>query len=204
MILSLDTYSDILGITILEKENIIYRLSLYKLKPFSEVLVSKLDEIFKELSIKKRDLKAVIVNKGPGSYTGLRVGISTAKTIAYTLNIDIYAYSSLSVLAFKYRYIDGNVAVCINAGKNEVYFQEFYVSKDNIKPLSEIKLIKQKELLNHIKKETKYLIGKNINFDYDNLISDMEDLSLYGALYSLENNLKEDIFKLEPIYIRGL
>jgi hypothetical protein len=72
----------------------------------------------------------------------------------------------------------------------------------SIKPISDIVLKKQKDLIDL--EGYKLIIEKNINLSGENVISDREDLSFYGALYSLENNLKDDLFKLEPIYIRGL
>jgi len=205
MYLSLDTGTEVLGISILDNgKKPLYRLSLTKFKPFSEIIVDKLDSIFDELGLEKNNIEAVIVNVGPGSYTGLRIGVSTAKTIAYILKRDIYIYDSLSTLAYKYRYVDGDILVVLNAGKGEVYLQEFNVNLNEIKPISEIKLKKLKSLDNDFLQKFKLVITKNLQLEGNNIIKDVEDLSLYGAFYSLEKNLKFDILKVEPIYIRGL
>jgi tRNA threonylcarbamoyladenosine biosynthesis protein TsaB len=205
MYLSLDTGTEVLGISILDNgKKPLYRLSLTKFKPFSEIIVDKLDSIFNELGLEKNNIEAVIVNVGPGSYTGLRIGVSTAKTIAYILKRDIYIYDSLSTLAYKYRYVDGDILVVLNAGKGEVYLQEFNVNLNEIKPISEIKLKKLKSLDNDFLQKFKLVITKNLQLEGNNIIKDVEDLSLYGAFYSLEKNLKFDILKVEPIYIRGL
>ncbi len=204
MILSLDTSSERLGISIFtEEKHLLYHLSIYKLKPFSEVLVKKLDDIFRELSLNKREIKKVVVCKGVGSYTGLRVGISVAKSIAYALNIPIYTYDSLSVLAYKYRYINGNILIGINAGKGEVYSQSFTVSLESIKPLEDINLTKLKDFEAKISNYN-LIVVKNLKISGKNVINDFEDLSVIGCEYSLEKNQPEDIFMVEPIYIRGL
>lgn len=205
MYLSLDTGTEVLGISILDNgKKPLYKLSLTKFKPFSEIIVDKLDSIFNELGLEKNNIEAVIVNVGPGSYTGLRIGVSTAKTIAYILKRDIYIYDSLSTLAYKYRYVDGDILVVLNAGKGEVYLQEFNVNLNEIKPISEIKLKKLKSLDNDFLQKFKLVITKNLQLEGNNIIKDVEDLSLYGAFYSLEKNLKFDILQVEPIYIRGL
>ncbi|RUM59350.1 MAG: tRNA (adenosine(37)-N6)-threonylcarbamoyltransferase complex dimerization subunit type 1 TsaB [Persephonella sp.] len=204
MILSLDTSSERLGISIFnEEKQLLYHLSIYKLKPFSEILVKKLDDIFKELSLNKREIKKVVVCKGVGSYTGLRVGLSVAKSIAYALNIPIYTYDSLSVLAYKYKYTNGNILIGINAGKGEVYSQSFKVSLEDIKPLSNINLAKLKDFEVEISNYN-LVVVKNLKISGNNVINDLEDLSVIGCIYSLEKNLSEDVFIVEPIYIRGL
>ena len=58
----------------------------------SETLLSLVDKVLCENKSSKNDLSSVIVNKGPGSYTGLRIGITTANFIAYSLNIPIVAF----------------------------------------------------------------------------------------------------------------
>ena len=201
MVLSLDTFSENLGIAIFLENKLIYHLSIYKFKPFSEVLVKKLDDIFKELSLNKREIKKVVINKGPGSYTGLRVGISIAKTISYSLNIPIYAYTSLSALAYKYRFINDKLLIGINAGKGEVYTQQFNVSAEGITPITNIELLKKDNFIN-LTEKFKTVITKGL--DIQNSIKDLEDLTVYGKEYALKNGLREDVFMLEPIYMRGL
>ena len=203
MILSLDTSSENLGIAIFSEDKLICHTSIYKFKPFSEFLVKKLDDIFKEFSLNKRDIKKVVVNKGAGSYTGLRVGVSVAKTIAYSLNIPIYAYSGLSALAYKYRFIQKDILIGINAGKGEVYSQQFKTSIDNIYPISDIELLK-KDRFTELANKFEITVIKGLDLKEKNFIKDIEDLSVVGVEYALKNNLKEGIFMLEPIYVRGL
>ncbi len=203
MFLSLDTFSENLGIALFYEGKLIYHISIYKFKPFSEFLVKKLDDIFKELSLDKRKIKKVIVNKGPGSYTGLRVGVSIGKSIAYSLKIPIYAYDSLSALAYKYRFVQNSILIGINAGKGEIYSQQFITSLEDIKQISEIKLLKKNEFLK-LTNNFKITITKNIDLQGNNFVKDIEDLSIIGAEYALKNDLVENVYMLEPIYIRGL
>ena len=62
----------------------------------SEVLVDKIEKMLKSESVSKDDLKRILICSGPGSYTALRVGISTANLIAYALNIPILSYKKNS------------------------------------------------------------------------------------------------------------
>ena len=57
----------------------------------SELMVTEVDNILKRNNIDKKELDAVVVGIGPGSYTGVRIGVTIAKTIAYALKIKVYA-----------------------------------------------------------------------------------------------------------------
>ncbi len=200
MILSIDSFSDILGISLIEDDSVLIRESLYKLKPFSELLVDRLDKIFKEFNFSKKDISKIVVNKGPGSFTSLRVGITVAKTISYVLKIPVYSYISLDAMAFKYRCFTGNIVSLINAGKGEAYFREYKSDGENIFPVSDITLVKQKSIA--IDKEKLYVV-KNIKFTEKNIVSINEDLSVCGVKIALKNQV-EDVMFLEPVYIRSL
>ncbi len=200
MILSIDTFSDILGIAVLDenKEHIVF-LNYKKPKPFSEILIQKIDEIFKEYSISKNDLKAVVVNKGPGTYTGLRIGITTAKVLSYAMNIPLYTYESLYAMAYKYKYFSGTILSAVYAGKGEVYLRKFLSKNGNIQPLTENLLIKRKELESFLK-NVDLVVEKNLNLKNAEKLT--ESLSLAGAFFAFKQNNKENPFTVEPVYLR--
>lgn len=64
----------------------------------SEFLIVELDKLLKRNELSRSDIKAVIVSKGPGSYTGVRIGLTVAKVMAISLNIPLYLVSSLAIL----------------------------------------------------------------------------------------------------------
>ncbi len=201
MILSIDTFSDTLGIAVIKDHRVLIKETIGKTKPFSELIITRLDKLFKDFQLNKEDIVALVVNKGPGSLTSLRVGITVVKTIAYSLKKPVYSYSSLDVMAYKYRCFNGKIISAINAGKGEIFLREYLSNNFEVKPVSDIKLEKQSVLEN---KKDGMLVVKNINISGKNVFHILEDLSVEGAFYSLKNHTEEDIFKLEPLYIRGL
>ncbi|MBP6556856.1 MAG: tRNA (adenosine(37)-N6)-threonylcarbamoyltransferase complex dimerization subunit type 1 TsaB [Flavobacterium sp.] len=84
-----------------------------------------IEEILKESGINLRELKAVAVSKGPGSYTGLRIGVSTAKGLCYALGIPLIAVDTLQVLAQKVAVEKGVIVPMIDARRMEVYSAVF-------------------------------------------------------------------------------
>ncbi len=104
----------------------------------AEMVSPFINEIMDELKLEAKDLDAVAVSEGPGSYTGLRIGVSTAKGLCFALDIPLIAVSSLQSMALEaaQKHADHDVFVpMIDARRMEVYTHQF--DGDN-KALTEI------------------------------------------------------------------
>jgi tRNA threonylcarbamoyladenosine biosynthesis protein TsaB len=86
-----------------------------------------IEEIIKEAGIQMKDLVAVAVSQGPGSYTGLRIGVSATKGLSYALGIPLIAIDTLQTLASKVEGIEGLIVPMIDARRMEVYSAVFSV-----------------------------------------------------------------------------
>jgi len=84
-----------------------------------------IEEIVREAGIQMKDLAAIAVSQGPGSYTGLRIGVSAAKGLCYALSIPLIAVDTLKVLASKVKIADGLIIPMIDARRMEVYSAVF-------------------------------------------------------------------------------
>lgn len=90
MILFIDTTSEITHLSLLdEKGQVVDKYDWPARFNQSEELIQKIDLLLKDNKITKADLRGVIVNRGPGSYTGLRVGLTTANLLSYALSIPV-------------------------------------------------------------------------------------------------------------------
>lgn len=87
----------------------------------SEKLHLFIDEVIKKAGISYKDLSAVALSKGPGSYTGLRIGTSTAKGLCFALDIPLIALDSLEILAKQVNLNNGLIIPMIDARRMEVY-----------------------------------------------------------------------------------
>lgn len=88
-------------------------------------LVPAIDSLFKELDWHPRDINAVFVSHGPGSYTGLRVGIMSAKTFAYVTSCQLLAIPTMTALAHQVPQPVAGVDVFVDAQQDRVYWQRF-------------------------------------------------------------------------------
>ena len=94
MILFIDTHTELITIALKTKNNLFIKT---KESEYSHSIYTMpmIEEIFKENNLNVQDLDEVVVVNGPGSFTGIRIGLSIAKTIAYALNLKIHTISSL-------------------------------------------------------------------------------------------------------------
>ena len=84
-----------------------------------------IEELLKESNYAFRSLDGICVSKGPGSYTGLRIGVSAAKGLAYTLDVPLLSVNTLEVLARQLNVDTGTIIPMIDARRMEVFTAHF-------------------------------------------------------------------------------
>ena len=99
MILSIETSTDVCSVALSSEGRTLKSLEYFGAPQHASRLAPMISELMSEACVNYRDLDAVAVSQGPGSYTGLRIGASTAKGIAYASNIKLIAVPTLSIMA---------------------------------------------------------------------------------------------------------
>lgn len=120
-ILGIDTSNQSMSLCLGEDKKILGSYFTACQKNHSVTLMPAIDFLMKSNNKKPKELTKIIVAKGPGSYTGLRIGVTTAKTLAWTLGIELYAVSSLALIAESKREFDGLIVPIMNARRENVY-----------------------------------------------------------------------------------
>ena len=128
-VLAFDTSSKALSLAILEDKQLLAETVINIKKNHSITLMPAIDFLMASLDWTPKDLDRIVVAEGPGSYTGLRIAVATAKTLAHTLNIELVGMSSL--LALVPRQQEGLFVPLMDARRNNVY-AGFY---ENAKPV---------------------------------------------------------------------
>lgn len=147
LILGIETGTDLCSVALSRDDELIALRESGPGRDHAQKLSVFIDELLRENELSPDDLDAVAVSMGPGSYTGLRIGVSTAKGLCYALDIPLIGIGSLTSLAyvaaedFEAGILEisdwNNVLLCpmIDARRMEVYAQVF---DSDIKPISEI------------------------------------------------------------------
>ncbi|VSZ66953.1 molecular chaperone [Streptococcus pneumoniae] len=128
-VLAFDTSSKALSLAILEDKQVLAETTINIKKNHSITLMPAIDFLMASLDWTPKNLDRIVVAEGPGSYTGLRIAVATAKTLAHTLNIELVGMSSLLALV-PYQQ-EGLFVSLMDARRNNVYVG-FY---ENAKPV---------------------------------------------------------------------
>lgn len=120
LVLAISTSSNSCSVSLLENEQCIKELNINNEKTHSEKLMPLIDELFRITNFTLSDVKLITCDNGPGSFTGLRIGIATAKALAEVKNIPVVACSSLDALSYNV-ISDNYICSLIDARNNQVY-----------------------------------------------------------------------------------
>lgn len=120
MLLAIDTSTDTASLALIKDQKTLAELTWRSGQNHTTQLLPNLDYLFHLTGTTPGSLSSVIVAKGPGSFNGLRVGISTAKGLAFSLGIPIVGIDSLEIAAYQYAETCLPVCAVFSAGRNEI------------------------------------------------------------------------------------
>lgn len=119
--LAIDTTNNVLGIAVVDEEKVIGEYITNLKKNHSVRAMPAIERLLSDCDLSPKQLDKIVVATGPGSYTGVRIGVSIAKTMAWSLQIPIVGVSSLEVLAASGRFYPGYISPLFDARRGQVY-----------------------------------------------------------------------------------
>ena len=220
MIICLETATNLCSVALCDSAGVISVIESDESKSHASQLTVFIKKILSSNGIKTRDLDAVAVSKGPGSYTGLRIGVSVAKGIAYGASIPLIGIETTlsmfyGVISSKYSDTDpeSNTLFCpmLDARRMEVYYA-IYDAKGN-----KIKKISAEIITNDTFAE--YPESQKIIFFGDGALKCREVINRKNAIFAVEfimsasymhkpvlkafnNHNYEDVAYFEPLYLK--
>ena len=168
-----------------------------------------IEEIVKEANVNFSEIKAVAVSKGPGSYTGLRIGVSAAKGLCYALQIPLISIDTMQVLAKKAN-VDGLIVPMIDARRMEVYSAVFDKNHNKIKDVG-AEVLTENSYQDF--DQTVYFVGDcqekcqtvfvkdNFKFLPEIIFPSANEMSIL-SFEKFQNNDFEDVAYFEPFYLK--
>lgn len=120
-ILAIDTSTNVLGVGIVNHEKVIGEYITNIKRNHSTRVLPVIDFLLKDCGIDKSEIGKIVVANGPGSYTGLRIGVTIGKTLAWTLKVPIVGVSSLKLMAASGRYFPGLISPIMDARRGNVF-----------------------------------------------------------------------------------
>lgn len=216
LILNIETATEICSVSLAKEGKLIALKEHKEGLQHARLLTVYIEEIFNENGVSIKELNAVAVSKGPGSYTGLRIGVSAAKGIAYAGNIPLIAISTLQAMAHGIAANSNfheNTWLCpmIDARRMEVYSaffdlgnkQQKEISADIIDENSYAEILSQHQVVffgNGAQKCKNAIQSPNAQF-IDNTLCSAENM-VKLSYEAFKNNHFEDVAYFEPFYLK--
>ncbi|NVM03101.1 MAG: tRNA (adenosine(37)-N6)-threonylcarbamoyltransferase complex dimerization subunit type 1 TsaB [Candidatus Helarchaeota archaeon] len=216
IILGIETSSSVCGIGITIKEKLLAELRINISNAHSEKLFQGINILTNEASLKLEEISGVAVSSGPGSFTGLRIGLSAAKGIAYALHIPLFLIPTLDVFANYGLGFGKDICSIIPSIREDIFYSYYREIDRKVKRFSEYKLGKIDEVELDSNKGMFFtgIIDKKLRNKIEKKFSDSEiyfanefDLSS-GYLVAKMGYIKmiegepDDIEDSEPLYLR--
>ena len=170
-----------------------------------------IDDVLKEAKINSSDLDAISVSKGPGSYTGLRIGVSAAKGLCFALDKPLISIPTLSALAHQVIIEDGVIVSMLDARRMEVYSAIYDSNYKEIRE-TQAQILDETSFSDYLERGKVYFIGNGVektktlinhpNAVYiENKLPSANDMSLL-AYTKYKKNDTEDVAYFEPYYLK--
>ena len=212
LILSIETATTNCSIS-LSKDDKILALKEDNDKNYShaERLHIYIDAVLNEANINSKDLDAIAVSKGPGSYTGLRIGVSAAKGLCFALNKPLISIPTLAALAHQVKTDDGIIITMLDARRMEVYSAIFDANYYQIRE-TKAQILDENAFAKYLEKGKVYFIGNGVEktkaiinhpnaiFVENKLPSAKEMGILAYNKYKISDT--EDVAYFEPYYLK--
>ncbi len=158
-VLSLDTSSPRGSVALLQGCNVIAESRLFSLQTHSVRLLRSIQFLLECADWRLRDLRLVCAGIGPGSFTGIRIGLSTALGLAQTLDLPFAGISGLDALAAQACCPEGRIGAVMDAQRKQVYYAEYVREMGQIKAVKRPRLCDPEELGRQLGGDCIYLAG---------------------------------------------
>jgi len=215
-ILATDTSTKIGSVALVEDESLVAEYTLNVSETHSARLMPTIDRILEDAAVTIDEIDAVAVAIGPGSFTGLRIGLATFKGLALAAEKRLVAVPTLDALAFSIPFCEHMVCPILDARMGEVY-AAFYRFKDGVcEKLSADMVLPVEEAFRDVS-ESVVILGDGIALYRDRIVALLKDRAMFApqrlwapravnvavlAKYRLDRGEADDVETLEPIYLR--
>ncbi len=218
-ILGIDTSTKYCNLGLIEDKDVLINYTINGLKKkHSSILMPAIKELFKIMDLKIEEIHGVAVSIGPGSFTGLRIGLSVAKGLSYACSLPLLGIPTLEAMSFSLAGIPNLICPILESKKDEIYDVVFrggeslhrimdYKCEDihsllaRLSPLRE-KIIFLGDGIKRYRDNIKIKIGKDALFIDSQINLPMATNVAFLGLNKLIKKEEDDISKLSPFYLR--
>ncbi|MDG4658326.1 tRNA (adenosine(37)-N6)-threonylcarbamoyltransferase complex dimerization subunit type 1 TsaB [Ectobacillus antri] len=181
-VLAIDTSNYTLGVSLLDGEAVVGEYITNIKKNHAVRLMPSIEMLLQQCDVKAKDLNKIVVAQGPGSYTGVRIGVTTAKTLAWSLQIPLSGVSSLAVLAANGRGFEGYICPLFDARRQQV-FTGLYTYGQTLETVKQDRLMLIQDWLTAIQETDKRVlfIGNDVDIHRGTIQAALGDRAVFAG-----------------------
>jgi tRNA threonylcarbamoyladenosine biosynthesis protein TsaB len=141
-ILAIDTATQVSSVAVLKEGRLLAELTMQGKLTHSETLLPHIEQVLKMAAVAKEDLTGIAVSNGPGSFTGLRIGLAAAKAMSYVLGIPLVGVSTLQALAYQLPAPGVRVMCLLDAQKGNAYVESYRWENNSLQVVDSVQVAK--------------------------------------------------------------
>ena len=212
-ILGIDTTTKFMSLGIYDNAKV-YEYNLEVGIKLSSLLGVTIKRVLDSLGLNISDIDYFACGLGPGSFTGVRVGLATIKGLAFSLNKPVVGISTLDILARNIKSAEGWVIPIIDAKRNLIYCSFYKIKEDTLIRIAPYLLISEAEFLSKVKNRA-IIFGDAVSLYKENILKNIKGVTIldkdywypkahniiYLAQEKIKNKKFDNPFKVKPIYL---
>jgi len=141
-ILAIDTATQVSSVAVLKEGRLLAELTMQGKLTHSETLLPHIEQVLKMAAVAKEELTGIAVSNGPGSFTGLRIGLAAAKAMSYVLGIPLVGVSTLQALAYQLPAPGIRVMCLLDAQKGNAYVESYRWENNSLQVVDSVQVAK--------------------------------------------------------------
>lgn len=214
-ILSVDTSSNVASVAVTDDEKLICEITVNTKKTHSQTLMPMIDSALEQAELEIKDIDLLVSANGPGSFTGLRIGVSAVKGIAHALDIPVVGVSILEAMAYNLPFCEYLISPIMDARRDQVYNAVYEWGNEELSALKEPRALSIEELTDELLENDKKVVflGDGVRVHREFIKEKMGDKALFAPVSALEqrasglaaaakNKKAVSYYELAPIYLR--
>lgn len=214
-VLAIDTSNYVMGVSLIDGNTVVGEMITNLTKNHSVRLMPAVEQLLQECNVKPKELQKIIVAAGPGSYTGVRIGVTVAKTLAWSLQIPIVGVSSLEVLAANGSDFQGVICPLFDGRRGQIYTGLYTYKENQLTSIKDDRIILIVEWLQMLKemKQPVLFIGNDVEKHKETIVDYLGDQAVLApftknnprpselALLGLQKE-EQSVHTFVPSYLR--
>ena len=217
-VLGIDTSSNATSIAVIEDNKLICEYTINTKTTHSQKLMPMIENMLKISEVNVNDMDMIAICQGPGSFTGLRIGMATAKALSHVNNLPIVGVNSLELLAGNMDLSDKKICSILDAQRTQVYMGQYKFENNKLVEIKSVDVVEIDELLEELKSSNEewILVGEAV-YKYEDKIKEIENICVPApshnvnkasslctiAMNKYDQNIDVyDCYTINPVYIR--